>query len=983
MSQPAFWLKITPTYVIENFEELLRYVSAYDYSSKETAHNDFDNTVSFLSQVARSFVSTAMECGSESVPDWGVPPVKALRMVAAAILGEHKRGEVAYDLITGLIKMLLHVCKVPTEHKNALISTICACARKAPLRNLRFYFNELDEASFSALNLTTRLAAIRWDTGHTPRAFHEGNGTVLFSDSGAELTPMNHDEVLKTEGRRRPLLTAGTQVQVSDTNAKRRDMAEMPEACPAIIRSLLAAGPSRARERKAYRDGDILDVQVTEIVGVKIVCRTIDPGYEELGGKLLLDKFSFGIPREKLASDLKPGDILPAVYRPGNDNGLIFEIDQSGDEDMKRDYLETEGNVVRAIYRRDYQFGTRWLTELGMQVNILDKYADTIDFAVHDHPGACLKVKITEVKKDNNDKVILNGCFLPESEQILEDVDTAAFEENAYCNITSFLLRYMRDTCRCLAAATTTPDIPAPPDAVKTLEALMLHAAEHCRDLHTEDRMAHLVAAAALAACAGDMAECAIARRETAYLKTLIDFASGASPMALEFVPEPSLADHPRSMAQLQIVNTLKTYKESVHSLPVADLLSGEQVRMVEQLVAASNTLIDKIDRAEISRIKKTIAARLGVADVYRDTSLDRTFHGYESDTLEFKVSCVRPPLNRQSGSAEEDMRIQAFTILKTVCAFLNSPAGGDLLIGVNDEGYAVGVRNDIDILADRHVIQERNIDRLRVYIKNIIDHAFISDDGNAKGNDITAGNVVVSIEQSDDGKAILRIKTKPYPYDVVRIAEACCLTDHKNVYYRSSATSMPLNSAGVRNIRIHKIKSLDPNERKTAVILEAIDEQKAVKVCDYRSEQGLSDLTLEPHRMAMDNTAFQAYDPATGQMRLVRLSRAGSITMLAQGWKHARKHRTMPVDIFGMMQSGDSPGKAMTVKLSDYALMLLGEEYPASKSREAAEVTENTGDDRHTYPWLLTTTLYHPAPLARFAAGLPHDVLVPAEGQE
>lgn len=121
------------------------------------------------------------------------------------------------------------------------------------------------------------------------------------------------------------------------------------------------------------------------------------------------------------------------------------------------------------------------------------------------------------------------------------------------------------------------------------------------------------------------------------------------------------------------------------------------------------------------------------MADLFRDIYRDRPFYGFESDTLEFKVSCVRPPLNRQSGSSEEDFRIQAFTILKTVCAFLNSPAGGDLLIGVNDEGYAVGVQNDIELLAEHHRIPERNMDRLRIYIKNIIDHAFVSNDGMPK----------------------------------------------------------------------------------------------------------------------------------------------------------------------------------------------------------------------------------------------------------
>lgn len=233
----------------------------------------------------------------------------------------------------------------------------------------------------------------------------------------------------------------------------------------------------------------------------------------------------------------------------------------------------------------------------------------------------------------------------------------------------------------------------------------------------------------------------------------------------------------------------------------------------------------------------------------------------------------------------------------------------------------------------------------------------------------------MVAIEQCEDGKAILRIKIKPYPYDVVRIGEEHCLPDHKNVYYRSSATSMPLNSAGVRNIRIKKIQALDPNERKTAVILEAIDQQRVVKLSDYRSRDGLSDHRIEPHCMVLDNTAFQAFDHGTGQMALFKLSRSGHIEMLPQNWKHAKKHRTLPVDIFGMMQTEDNPGHEVSIKLSEYALMLLGEEYPASKNKDMATITENTAPDNKRLPWLLTTILYSSAPLTRFAAGLPDDV--------
>lgn len=976
MSQPAFWLKITPSYVIENFEELLIYVSAYDYSVPEPPESDFNNTVNFLSQVARAFVKSTMDCNAEDKPEWPVDDKTALRMVCAAILCEHKRGTVAHDLFLGLIKMILHVYNVAPEHKRPLIATITACARKAPLKKLPVYFRDIDPAAFSEMTLVAKLALLHWDTQNAPRAFYEGCGTALFGDHGVELAPMNHDDILKTEGKRHTELEALPQVQVTDTEAKRRDIHETIDFYPSLLRMLGDVKPSAEKSLSHYEDGDPLDVRVTDTYGIKIVCESTDPQYERVSGKILLDNFNFGISRKTLAENLHPGDILPAYYRADDKNELVFEIDQNEElEGEFKQYCQKRyGETARAIFTSEYKDGTRWLTEHGLQVNIMRYYEKDIDFDAHRHDGACVKIRIIGIRQDSKGKYIINGDFLPESEQILDDVNPDVFTARAFDTLAKTLVEFMKQPVIGYEGQAACTDIPATADAVNTLGQLLLNAAETHRDLSTEDRLAHLVTAAGMFTCIGVSRNRSIARREIAYLKALISFASGEGVLAISFEPEDSVADLPRTIGQTRIIRSLKSYKETSHTLRASEII-GDHASLIEQLVTASNTLIDKIDIAELSRIKKTIAAKLGVADMFRDIYRDRPFYGFESDTLEFKVSCVRPPLNRQSGSAEEDFRIQAFTILKTVCAFLNSPAGGDLLIGVNDEGYAVGVQNDIDLLADHHRIPERNMDRLRIYIKNIIDHAFVSNDGHAKGNDITAGNVMVAIEQCEDGKEILRIKIKPYPYDVVRIGEEYCLPDHKNVYYRSSATSMPLNSAGVRNIRIRKIQSLDPNERKTAVILEAIDQQKVVKLSDYRSRLGLSDHRIEPHCMVLDNTAFQAFDHATGQMNLFKLSRAGQIEMLPQNWRYTKKHRTLPVDIFGTIQTEGHPGHEVTVKLSEYALMLLGEEYPASKNKEMANITENTGTDSSRMPWLLTTTLYGSGPLTRFASGLPDDV--------
>lgn len=53
MTQPPFWLKISNRYVIENFEQLLKYVKAYNYVYEdESEDSDFVQTYRHLKSVA-------------------------------------------------------------------------------------------------------------------------------------------------------------------------------------------------------------------------------------------------------------------------------------------------------------------------------------------------------------------------------------------------------------------------------------------------------------------------------------------------------------------------------------------------------------------------------------------------------------------------------------------------------------------------------------------------------------------------------------------------------------------------------------------------------------------------------------------------------------------------------------------------------------------------------------------------------------------
>lgn len=980
MSKPAFWLKITPTYVIENFDELQNYVNAYDYDYPEGSDSDFNRTVDYLSEVARGIIAVAAECSLDETPGWGMDADKALRIVATAIVAERKRGIVGYDMIIGLMRMLLFTYKVPSEYKRSFLKNINACARKATLRSMSISMPELMPERFSQARLCSGVAALAWNTANAPSAYYEGKGTVVFSDEGVEIAPMNHDGIIETSRKRRTVLDVSPKVRLTDAGGRRisrQTLLEMIDSVPLMLHEFENVRPSRERKIKQYAAGDYMDVRVRKIFLPRIECETIDPEYHKVVGKIMIDTYNLGVPREFLQARLKVGDVLPAVYNPGED--CVFGISRDAEEEKSfKEYVceNHPKSMMSAVRTESYGGGTRWLSETGILVNVPTWKENNINLPEHMGEGSCVKVRICEITFDRKGNVVANGEFADEEEQTLPDVDYETFVRQANGRLAQSLITFMESN-PVVEIHEGTPEIRTSGEIADTLGLLMMRNAEEDRDLSSAERVGYIVAAEALFICTQSETDMLTARRELSYRRAVTAFAMGESPVSLSLNVDERIASHQRSFDEMNIIETLRQYKETHHAIRVSDSLIGEQPDMIGDLVKASNTLIDKIGVAELSRIKRSIAVKLGAGDAYRETYHNHTYYGEESDTLEFKISCVRPPANRQTGSFEGDLRMQHYTIFKTVCAFLNSPSGGDLLVGVNDEGYGTGIRGDIDLLHGNHLIPEANADRLRVYIKNRIDQAFVSNDGTVTGNAITVGNVLVNIETTKEGTQILRVKVNPYPYDVVRIRKDLCPQGYKDVFFRSSGASEPLDSNGVRNVRMQKLQAIDPNDSKIATVLEAIDNKQQLRIGRYISHQESTNRIIEPHRLMMGNTALQAYDRSTNQMRLFKLSRIEGLELLGKHWEAERKHRSWPVDVFGMMQSEKNKGALRRIKMSKYAKILLQEEYPLSLDDTAVTWSENTDADRTRFPVMMETMIYNESGMQRFLLGLPEEALL------
>ena len=86
-----------------------------------------------------------------------------------------------------------------------------------------------------------------------------------------------------------------------------------------------------------------------------------------------------------------------------------------------------------------------------------------------------------------------------------------------------------------------------------------------------------------------------------------------------------------------------------------------------------------------------------------------------ENESVEFKST-----LRRNLHTGENDSRME-FSVLKTISGFLNSKSGGVLLIGVTDDGDALGIEADSFQTEDKMYLHLNNLIRDRIGVKHTL----------------------------------------------------------------------------------------------------------------------------------------------------------------------------------------------------------------------------------------------------------------------
>lgn len=809
--QPTFWLEVRKEYVIENFTALLPYLRGYQYNSRmEADDSDFNKTFRCLREVVDDI------CQSMSGDNvylhtplrWDEDTLKKnVGLMASYLLAAQKKGLTDDHALLSLCDILLSVEKNPDlVVLSYLKDVVVHCAANAEVVVYGFNWDDIEKIPQFSLSLFFQKAVkttFRKPEEETAM-FYEGKGLVMMAEGGVKLLPMNKQAYDKGNSVSQFELPVGVGIAVNRTDkSNKTEFPELIDTCTDMLRSLDNVVPSIKKELKEYEDGDMLKVRVLGKKFGYVECETIDPDYEKIRGNVFIPSVLFkyynifSISKENLIGTLQTNDVL-MVKRQKIEryNFYPFILDMQVFKDFNSYQIEhVQPYSCDAIHLTEFGngLGNRWLTDMGMQVNVIGELTEDQQYCVdNDQP---VRIQVFESKTDKNGNWIVNGRYLFEESSTFVG-SRNEFVENARDKfIEDFLDYYYEEPGEDQQVATRQLSPTAIPMLVNVLSC--------CSQLvgDTTLRYLYLFAARFLAAIVSDDKSRAFLRQKMRYVECLVHFAMGdetASTLNLRHdddLPELSVLSKEEA-----VVAQIAKYQDMDVERKPRSAGSDINTAYLEEMISASNVLRGKLEPSELNRIKKGIADYLHVADVYRNITREYTDYGEESDTLEFKTSIVFPPNN----GMQADPQQQQWAILKAVCGFLNTVSGGEILLGVNDYGRASGLKNDISYLCAHRYISTMTMDSYRLYVKTVIDKAF-RDNRNVEGLDVTSTVITYVIERNNEGDDLLRIHVNPYEHGIVSFREEHLPEGVSRSYYRTSGATVRMDDKLMKLVKQRK----------------------------------------------------------------------------------------------------------------------------------------------------------------------------------
>ena len=964
-NQPPFWLEVKKEYVLDNFEQLFNYLREYKYvEENEKEDGDFNRTFMCLQELVDDYIDQASNNNlfKSKQAEWD-DATFVFRVIATYLLVAHsKKNYDDYQVLARLADVLILREQLNEETLERYKSLLICCIQGRPILNLGYSWNSLTEKEFSINVLSYQFSMTTFDPDIQQEKFcYEGKGLLLVRPKDILLIPTNRRDYWNRRNSLYSVLgaPAGFNILLQEKVSSNLTFEQLRRQCASIITQQQQVTPTPAKALKMYAVGDEAIVRVTDYAHNTFVAETIDPDYDTIKGEVAIaDKYA--ITKQAWLQYVHLNDYLLVTIRSNNK----FDLTKSFDEIYESWVTDAVNQTFSAKYTGRFATGHRWLTEEGFQINVREaEFYDDIQMAIDD--DQLVSIKMYSTKRDKSGNVVSSGTYI----EVLDEYVSPNFDQNAMQSIVSDYISESQPEEKVIK------DLKA-----KKIDESFLVPLTHVihqlstQESETAERYVKLFVSLMLAQLCSDEEDVAYITHEMDYLYRLVSFAQGTDAYKSSFTHDAILDQVDEVQKHENIIQLLHTYKQpelDLYTLPTR--VSSQEESLIEPLIEASNTLSGKISLSEINRIKKAITTYLGVQDLFQNITHDTTYYGEESDTLEFKTSIVYLP------NSKPDPNRQKWAILKTICGFLNTVTGGELLLGVNDNGYSNGLKSDIDYLFQTKLISQPTMDKYRNYVKYLTDYAFVDEEGFMSNTEITSTRIKYVIEVNNEGHHVLRIQVSPYEYGVVSFTSKDRPEDVAASYYRTSGASMPINATIKRKVREKKLSATsDANISKIIDLQKALKNKKAVILKNYSSSSGIRDRKVEAFLLLPERKAVVAYDLTKKELREFKVTRFEKVEVTDENWKFANKHKHLRIDAFGMLESPKSDPIKVVLKLKPLAYNLLKEEYPNARQ----DIFENKDKDKVDYPHLLDTEIFDIKGIARYYIGLAQEIQI-VEGEE
>jgi hypothetical protein len=920
------WLDLKKEYIDDNFDKLKSYLR--EYAEKDNKDSFYATTIELFRERISDLLRDISERPVYAHEQERQQLMPNLSMLATYLLadGNHPLALPAYVAFMNGLRQLT------PRLADLIVQTTMKRIRYEKVSNLGFSWSDLEKIG-TELFAHNACKQVKFDTPISKPHILSKYGTAILTSDALMLTHESKADAKKLLKDGADSLNTGLGITLRTASSQKlkqslsNSVVDMDEFTKDFILAQ-AKSQNKSAERKPlkmYEEGDEVIVRVTA-KDQNVYVETVDPNYQKIEGVIKYERASVVYYyTDELYKYFHVGDYLTATIK--NAVTGVFNIEEQlvrfFVEDL-RETMEDEGTYLLATMIDEQPAYYEWLTETGIAVRT-------------DKTGSYRKGNYAFISVKEYGQGRSYGLIKAYIREDLYDKLNETFDEKSV----------RHDCIRIFAQMTVPPVYQQPEEDTAELSPILLRLLlrllyEYQKTLlKPSDRFRYLANANVMAEMVGDDLAASYISFARTYLRALIQFVNGQDINAITLEPEEEYQKATATQIRLNIIDLLKEYGRKDYSEKLAYAIGNfetllPQLARLARLIQTANFMQDTLSGSALNVIRREIIRTLSIetendADLEADKGI---YLGVESGTLEFKTSIVFPPSNNM----QADEYTQNVNVMKGICAFLNSTTGGTLYLGVNDQGYVVGLDNDMTYL------KTQSIDAYMRYVQDIAKKYF--------GVDALP---YLRIEALYDN-TVVAIHVEPHPYRVVELNDTAFL--------RVNAESRIMPEEMRRQLIDRKVFANKNRAAAISMLQHACTLKRCVKLHSYASNNdgSISNRHVEAYDIRPGDGLVICYDLDKRGVRVFNINRIGYVEILEdEAWKNTANHKDIMVDVFHM--TGDTTTH-ISLKLDLMAKNLLVEEYPRSKDF----ITGEKGDENI---WYFSTDVCRMEGIGRFYIGL------------